>query len=259
MRYGILIYFLLSTILCCGLARGQMVRVYIEPDGHFNGETVGESQKWIIEGMREMSRCCGIRFGITQQRAGSDVTIDFQPRDLMVTSDGMVALGLAWRSGRIWFNQDRPLGDIRKNRNVQNLFMHEFLHTIGWDHSESPYDAMYPSLAKWRYLGPREVIKLQRKYGKPDKVFLPMDRAQVGKLIRARLIRSDVLWASWYAETEKRNREQAAGTWDPAHQQKILAIVSDLIDNYSKLATLNQEWHKLNNSWKGVPFAHVSN
>jgi len=246
-----------EDIYCYEISNDDQQRItgntytYWYASGHMNGYTNAQQAKAFAESFRQLSEVCGLKFIRVSSASQARLKYYFVPRSGMQipgTNPPLYALGLHWSNGETWINSTRDVGLLSNPDSPIpiELIKHETMHEWNIQHSTDKSCTMGPSATN-PYFCPADVLILQSIFGPPSKIFYPKDKGIVGARVRAGLEKHEELLAKRQLELDKRPR---------ADEPRITLLSRRLLENIDDLIKDSELWWKLNERWRGVPFAH---
>ena len=238
-------------------------RFWIEPNQAMDGLTVGETRFWIAQAYQEMGSFCGANFEQVETRSRARSKIEFGDHSHSDICDGNgCVLGRAWTNGTFILNTERDVNFHLRIRVLFSLVQHEYLHAgHGWDHAsfEDRDHVMHPHLTS-QYMHPEEVIRLQDIWGLPDEPFWVPEQSIVGVQVQNTKAELAVDRKEWEDAFELRNQVIARNEWRADHpaEKRHQELFHPLVEKYSLLQRLSNQWWDINRRWAHVPMARVS-
>lgn len=233
------------------------IRIWVQ-EGSFANLSNSGSILRIKKSCAELSRMYKFTFDfVTESRAQLKVywanNAQFRQR-----LGGYTALGVAWRNGPIWLNNERVFNTSEKRRIVETLFQHEFGHTRGLDHTP---DSETDTVMHWASLPPffpaREAKNWQKRFRWSGQNFYVVSKqiasAELNRLLsvfnplvaqRLELISQRGLLMSEYPVDWKQVLEIQADI------NKINITIRELSETISDA---HREWWRLHREWTFDP------
>jgi hypothetical protein len=205
-----------------------------------DGSLLGHTRNEVIDRLKSMLRnwesFCDVTFTQVEEKRNSNIATWFVGAESMRAAyrgEG-TPLGLGWRNGTVWLNKDR---NVSSRWVVENLFAHEWMHTLSWKHIDDVNCVMSPNISA-RFWCRSEVLWMQKHWGKKSVTkWYPLDRAFWGVLHNEIKDMRDTYISARDSSTDKAFRT--------IQQNRNLALLPEQIE----YAT---EWFKANDYWKGV-------
>ncbi len=235
MRLQLMLLLLLPATLT-----SQEITYSIDEAGSFRGQTQAESEAAIDQAFAEASAVCGATWTRVSRRG--------RIKHYWASESEIKALGrYYYGSRRTYLNNTRELG-LGPNASQSALRIpmavihHESIgHYHRWDHAHK--DDLTTVMNVWarvRYMTPKDVLRLQARYGPPIAKFYPPEQVYYGKQIRLLQAERAMLIVARDSNTDFFVR---AG------------IQVDIVKTVAEETTAALAWWVVKRKWLNVPMA----
>lgn len=157
------------------------------------------------------------------------------------------AFGLLYDGGIVGLNKTRKFNAAPYSWTIENVSIHEVVHSkllrravsgnLQYGHSSEVGSVMHRALnAVW--FSPKDVIGLQKKFGRPGKKFYPKDKSTAGRKVRK-------LTAEWKVLRDARNAEK--------NIPKRKALDKLTKSKHKEVVAARVKWFQMRDRWSSVP------